>query len=464
MARIVVLGAALGGLQTALLLAADGHDVIVLERDPHPAPHDPDSAWSRWTRPGIPHLPLARWMQLAEDQLPELVREMTAAGAERTNVVAPEPGLRGRLRADDARFDTLAARRPLLESAATRLAEATGVRIRRGVVCRGFSDPRDGRPPRPPHVTGVETSEGTVTADLVVDCTGRRSRLPSWLRDFGVREVSEESGRRGFAYYGRYFRSPDGALPATTFPLVVEHGSLGLLRIPADHGTYSLCLIIRSDDRELRTLLRDERAWSAAVRLFPGADAWLAGRPITDGVQIMGGLTDRKRNLYDAEQPLVTGVVAVGDAWAYTVPTVGRGLAMSLEHSLALRNALRETCLTDPVDLVTRFAAATNADLARIYRQTTSYTRHRLAEMDAHAAGRPYDHPGWRRARALAHLARQDPDALRVERAAAHLLPGAAEALRAPVVAAAVDRLLHEFEGRMPPGPARPDALKAVAE
>ncbi|MER7183347.1 FAD-dependent oxidoreductase, partial [Streptomyces hyaluromycini] len=65
MTNVVVIGAALGGLQTALLLARDGHDVTVLERDPEPPPADPESSWSRWERPGIPqmrllHLPLAR--------------------------------------------------------------------------------------------------------------------------------------------------------------------------------------------------------------------------------------------------------------------------------------------------------------------------------------------------------------------------------------------------------------------
>ncbi|MFC8664163.1 NAD(P)-binding protein [Streptomyces sp. NPDC057199] len=44
MARIVVLGAALGGLQTALLLAQDGHQVTVLERDPQPPPSDAEPA------------------------------------------------------------------------------------------------------------------------------------------------------------------------------------------------------------------------------------------------------------------------------------------------------------------------------------------------------------------------------------------------------------------------------------
>lgn len=242
----------------------------------------------------------------------------------------------------------------------------------------------------------------------------------------------------------------------------MEHGSLGLLRIPADHGTYSLCLIGRSDDQQLRRALRNERAWSAAVRLFPGADRWLDGRPVTDGIQIMAGLTDRKRPLYDTQRPLVTGLVAVGDAWAITTPTVGRGLAMSLRHSLLLRETLRRTGTAHPVELVTRFAEATRDSLGRVYERTAAYTRHRLAEMDAHTAGTVYRNPDWIRAKALALLARRDTDALRAERAAAHLLPGARDALRAPALADAVTRLVPEVEQHVPPGPSRADLLKAI--
>ena len=71
MSTFLVPGAALGGLQTALLLAQDGHEVTVLERDRRPAPTNTETAWSQWRRPGIPqmdqtHLPLARRRQPAE--------------------------------------------------------------------------------------------------------------------------------------------------------------------------------------------------------------------------------------------------------------------------------------------------------------------------------------------------------------------------------------------------------------
>lgn len=41
------------GLSAALLLAREGHDVTVLERDDDPVPATPDAAWQDWDRRGI---------------------------------------------------------------------------------------------------------------------------------------------------------------------------------------------------------------------------------------------------------------------------------------------------------------------------------------------------------------------------------------------------------------------------
>ena len=43
--RIVIIGGGICGLGTALLLARDGHDVTVLERDSDPLPASPHDAW-----------------------------------------------------------------------------------------------------------------------------------------------------------------------------------------------------------------------------------------------------------------------------------------------------------------------------------------------------------------------------------------------------------------------------------
>jgi 2-polyprenyl-6-methoxyphenol hydroxylase-like FAD-dependent oxidoreductase len=53
MPRILVLGGGVCGLVAALMLARDGHEVTLLERDPQPVPDSVDAAWETWQRRGV---------------------------------------------------------------------------------------------------------------------------------------------------------------------------------------------------------------------------------------------------------------------------------------------------------------------------------------------------------------------------------------------------------------------------
>ena len=77
MSKIIVLGAGICGLATAMLLRRDGHDVTVLERDGAPVPRSPIEAWEHWGRDGVtqfrqPHFLLPRGRMVLEDTLPEV--------------------------------------------------------------------------------------------------------------------------------------------------------------------------------------------------------------------------------------------------------------------------------------------------------------------------------------------------------------------------------------------------------
>ena len=52
MAKTIILGAGVNGLTTAMLLARDGHEVTVLERDAAEPPAAGD-AWEAWGRRGV---------------------------------------------------------------------------------------------------------------------------------------------------------------------------------------------------------------------------------------------------------------------------------------------------------------------------------------------------------------------------------------------------------------------------
>lgn len=53
MADIVVLGVGVCGLAPAALLAEEGHDVVVLERDPDGPLLSGPEAWQGWSRHGV---------------------------------------------------------------------------------------------------------------------------------------------------------------------------------------------------------------------------------------------------------------------------------------------------------------------------------------------------------------------------------------------------------------------------
>jgi 2-polyprenyl-6-methoxyphenol hydroxylase-like FAD-dependent oxidoreductase len=122
----------------------------------------------------------------------------------------PRPG--------DERLVTVTARRPTLEHAMAHAAERQdGLTVRRGTDAALLETrERNGAV----HVAGVRTGDGDVlSADLVVDATGRRSRTPALLRESGGPEMAEESEDSGFVYYTRFFRSADGNTPVPRAPL-----------------------------------------------------------------------------------------------------------------------------------------------------------------------------------------------------------------------------------------------------
>ena len=280
MARILILGAGLSGLCTAMLVAREGHEVTVLERDPAapPPPEHADAAWEGWPRRGVnqfrlPHFMMPRWWSLLRAELPETRHPLEAAGALHLNTVTVLPAARrGPMRDGDEQFETVTARRPVLEAALSAAAEAAGVTIRRGVAVTGLTT--DG-PARVPRVTGVLTENGSaITADLVVDCGGRRSALGSWLQAVGARRPVEERADCGFVYYARHFRSRSGERPAVLHNLLQSYDSLSVITLPADNGTWSVVLTTSSRDKALRVL----REPAAGTRPSPGTRWSRTGR------------------------------------------------------------------------------------------------------------------------------------------------------------------------------------------
>ena len=163
------------------------------------------------------------------------------------------------------------------------------------------------------------------TPTLVVAAVGRRGVVPEWLAAVGAAEIAEEVEDTGIVYFSRFYR----LRPGCSFPgrSGVIGGDLGYLKygvFAGDNGTFSVTLATPTEDEQLRKLLADPEVFDAAARQLTVAAEWLDGRaePITPDVHVMAGLLNRWREYVVDGEPVVTGLIPVGDAIAVHQPAV----------------------------------------------------------------------------------------------------------------------------------------------
>lgn len=466
--KTIVLGAGPVGLTTAMLLARDGHQVTVLDRDAAGPVRDAEQAWDQWHRPGVnqfrhPHIMLPGAYHLLARELPEAVAELKALGAVPHNMIAGAWDLAamGGRQPGDERFETLAVRRPVIEvGLGAAAAHIPGITIHRGVVVDGLLS---GAEPIP-HVTGVLTKDGrTFQGDLIIDALGRNSPVRKMFIDLGAVEPIEERQETGFLAYTRYFRSTDGTMPAQAAWPLDHYDSLSATTVPGDAGTWALLLFPSGRDRAMRAL-SDPEVWQRVAALYPNVAHWAThGEPIT-GVLAMSGMEARYRRFVVDGRPVATGLLSIGDAWATTNPEFGMGITMGLYHAALLRDLLREIGIGEREKLALRFDEVTNTTLGPIYQAGATWDRHRLAQIDGEIAGVPYetDDPDWQLRNALDAAKLRDPEVMRATACVGSLLTSTAEAFAAPGL---IDTIVQLGSGaaRYPePGPTRAQLLTAI--
>jgi hypothetical protein len=104
-------------------------------------------------------------------------------------------------------------------------------------------------------------------------------------------------------------------------------GSISILCIPSDNGTWATTLYAASSDAPMRRL-RDPDVFERVVRACPLHAHWLDGEPISE-ISSMSGVVDRTRRFVVDDVPVVTGLLSIADAHACTNPSIGRGMTVA---------------------------------------------------------------------------------------------------------------------------------------
>lgn len=468
MAQIVIAGGGFCGIGAAMMLADDGHDVTVFERDAAPPPPNPETAFEGWDRKsvaqfGLAHFLLARGTYILEHQIPAAYELLADNGGFRMNLVefflslqpdsTPDP--------DDERFTLLTGRRSTLEWALATAAERhPRVTVRRAEPIAGLTTGPsviDGVP----HVTGLRLQSGEeVLGDIVIDATGRRSPTLDWLADIGAVAPLDEAEDSGFAYYGRYYKSADGSVPGLLGPALAPYGTFSVLTLPADNGTWSVTLYGLSDDKELRRF-RDPDVHERVVGACAIQAHWLDGEPISD-IASMAGVVDRHRRFVVDGVPCTTGLLSVGDASSCTNPSLGRGISLGLMHVELLRREIGNHP-DDPAALALAFDEATETEMRPYHDATTRLDRRRVAEMRAELAGERLEpDPALALANLMAAASTLDPTCARSYNEIFHLFALPDEVLARPGLAEHVMSFADQISTEPLPGPSRAELLELL--
>ena len=210
----LVLGGSLAGLLAARVLSDHFDRVTIVERDPFPATASP--------RRGIPqanhvHALMPRGRLILEELFPGLHQEMMAAGAPLLVMgqdlawLTPQGwGVRFESNLEVLSFTRplldLHVRRQLIADSRVRVMENTEiVRLLPGKQTERVA----GALVRIHGENSDKVVEMQLTADLVVDATGRASRAPRWLEELGYAAPKETIINAHLGYASRLYRIPE---------------------------------------------------------------------------------------------------------------------------------------------------------------------------------------------------------------------------------------------------------------
>ncbi|HEX7760384.1 MAG TPA: FAD-dependent oxidoreductase [Caulobacteraceae bacterium] len=377
--RVLVIGAGIAGLCTALALGPTGRSVILVERD-EPAPSgDADEAFKDWNRRGVGHLRqshafLARLRSLIKAEHPALLQDLLDAGCREIGFKDMlSDTLRGRYTAQpgDADMAVLTSRRTTLELVMRRYVERQpNVRIVSGFFCQRLLTARgeDGSL----RVRGLlgEDAEGEreLLADIVVDAAGRTSGVVEQLIAEGA-VIGETSETAGILYFTRHYRllegqaePPRGKLPGT--------GDLGFLKFgvfPADNGCFSITVCVPEVELEMRKAVVRPEIFDQILNQLPGMAPWVdpaRSEPVSR-VFGMGDLHSRWRDFVPGGKPAALGLFAVGDSLVRTNPLYGRGCSFAAVEAYLLRDVLNAQ--GDPAARAVAYGASVEASLRPYY-------------------------------------------------------------------------------------------------
>lgn len=344
----VVLGASISGLLAARVLADFYSTVTIVERDA--LPERPTTR--RGVPQGIlPHIPATRGIQIMGELFPEFLDELVGSGAQ-----VWDDGDLSRFCAsfnghqfvgsgtipDPESLAMYFVHRPFLEwSLRRRVTALPNVNI-----VQGHDAVRVTSTAKRDRVTGVvmarsdSGAETALTAELVVDATGRGSRSPVFLDDLGYGRPQEDTLTVNVTYAGLPIHLPRGTLREyIAFAAPEPSRPRGYAMFGGQNDTYMLAVqtVAGQEAPADHASLLDCLSEMAPPHVLAAAHG---AEPLADVTRYR--FPSNRWRRYDKLKRTPEGLIVIGDALCNFNPLYGQGMSVAAIEALVLRDCLQQ--------------------------------------------------------------------------------------------------------------------------